>query len=44
MRDIVFVIVAIIICILVLGGLLKLISKRPLKQIIDDIISFLIPW
>jgi len=44
MKDIGLVIVVLVLFLFFLGLVLKLLLKRPLKEIIYDIVSYLTPW
>jgi len=44
MKDIGLVIIVLLVFFIFLGFALKILLKRPLKEIISDIISYLTPW
>ena len=44
MKDVTVYIFTILVIFLIIGLLLKVFLKRPLKKIIDDFLSFIIPW
>ena len=44
MKDVTVYIFTLLVIFLIIGLLLNVCLKRPLKEIIDDFLSFIIPW
>ncbi len=44
MKDIVSVVIILLICLMVIGIAVKIILKRPVREIVGDFLSSFLPW